>query len=348
MPDSSLQGKPTREDLMIVYKFLLGREPDDTVDLDEILKGSNWDSVRKIILASRQFQEFLSQFQIGHFIVPWNGPPARVDTEVSDNDLARMFSRIEAGFNTLGNTEPYWAVLTNDRFRMKHLEASKAQFFERGKGDLAVLHSFAARARINLKSFDTCFELGCGVGRVTFHLAGLFGQVIGWDISEAMIMEAKANAVAFDCTNVTLKTVRSFAEFDELDDFDCFFSRIVLQHNPPPVARYMLSKIFAKIRPGGIACFQVPTYIFGYSFDSDKYLSEPPKGSFEMHVLPQAVIFELLTRNNFRVLEVREDGATSPIGTPGRIVSNTFFAQKAPFSASADDSKRRSAKDLVA
>src|SRR6185503_9316167 len=35
-------------------------------------------------------------------------------------------------------------------------------------------------------------EIGCGIGRMTRHLAGIFGEVYGVDVSAEMIRQAKA------------------------------------------------------------------------------------------------------------------------------------------------------------
>lgn len=44
------------------------------------------------------------------------------------------------------------------------------------------------------------FELGCGAGRVTRALAGVFGEVVGADISAQMVSLAREGArVAAEC-----------------------------------------------------------------------------------------------------------------------------------------------------
>ena len=140
----------------------------------------------------------------------------------------------------ISKSEPYWAVLTNDKYRKMSIDEIKTHFFEEGKSDTKILITFAKRHNIDLHLLDTCFEIGCGIGRVTVHLAIIFNKAVGWDNAEPMIAEAKLNAVKFSCNNVTLHTVKKFTQFCELTPFGCFFSRIVLQHNPPPVAYFML------------------------------------------------------------------------------------------------------------
>lgn len=324
MSQSLILEQPTLQDLLAVYRFLFDNEPDGTLDLAQVLSdGVTWDGVRKAIYASGQFQEFLSRRQIGSKSL--DGPARRVDIYVDATKLKKMFARIEAAFTELGKTEPYWAVSTNDNFRKENISTHRTEFFERGKNDINTLLQFATRANMDLRSFGKCFELGCGVGRVTFHLAQIFNKVIGWDIAKPMIAEAKMNASEFGYDSVDLHAVEEFSEFEDLKPFDFFFSRIVLQHNPPPVSFYILSKVLEKLRAGGVALFQIPTYGFGYSFDADRYLLSPPKNSFEMHCVPQRAILDLLEQRGCKILEIREDGATGP-GSPW--VSNTFFVQK--------------------
>jgi len=317
--------RPTEQDILAVYKFLFDEQPDGALDLAKVLTdGVTWVGVRRAICASPEFQEFLSRQHSGRKSLV--GPAQRVDIRVDEAKLKTMFARVEDGFTELSNNEPYWAVLTNENYRKENIAAHRSKFFEAGKIDMNVLLQFAGRANIDLRAFDTCFELGCGVGRVTVHLAQNFNKVIGWDIAKPMIAEAEVNVSEFGCNNVELHAVKEFSEFEDLKPFDCFFSKIVLQHNPPPVSYYMLSKILDKLRAGGIALFQMPTYGFGYSFDADQYLSSPPKKPVEMHCVPQRAILELLEDKHCSVLEIREDGAT---GNGSRWVSNTFLVKKA-------------------
>ncbi len=100
----------------------------------------------------------------------------------------------------------------------------------------------------------------------------------------------------------------------------------VLQHNPPPLAAKLLDKILARVRVGGVAYFQCQTYQTDYRFTVAEYLQErrrDPGGAscgWEMHCLPQPVIYQAFLRNGFSLLEVRED-AGQAYG-----ISQVFFA----------------------
>ncbi len=80
------------------------------------------------------------------------------------------------------------------------------------------------------------------------------------------------------------------------------------------------------LNPGGIAYFQVPTYQRGYKFSCANYLAHVGGGKeMEMHVLPQAEVFDIASQTEAQVLEIFEDSFTG-IFNGGR--SNTFVIRK--------------------
>jgi hypothetical protein len=109
---------------------------------------------------------------------------------------------------------------------------------------------------------------------------------------------------------------------------DAVYTVIVLQHNPPPVIRFLLNGLLQALAPGGVAFFQLLTYQQGYSFDARDYLRAVARqagGQMEMHALPQSRVFEIVAQQDCRVLEVLDDPFT---GYRRGALSNTFLAQK--------------------
>jgi hypothetical protein len=103
------------------------------------------------------------------------------------------------------------------------------------------------------------------------------------------------------------------ADFGMTEAFDLWYSRIVLQHNPPPIMAMILRRAFAMLAAGGMAVFQVPTYALGYRFGVAPYLAGLGKGNdIEMHVLPQPVVFRLAREAGCEPLEVLEDLSAGP------------------------------------
>ncbi|MCX7561915.1 class I SAM-dependent methyltransferase [Sulfitobacter sp. F26204] len=244
-----------------------------------------------------------------------------IDVEVPPETLGRMFERIKGEWKTLGETEPYWSVLTADQYHSARIQENLETFYASGQSNVTWMNNIARRNGVTLGKGQTCFELGCGVGRVTLPLSELFDHVTGFDISPGNLAEARAIINSRGNSNITLHQMAAIEDIHKAPRFDVLFTVIVLQHNPPPVQKYILEALLDKINPGGVAYFQLPTYIPGYAFSSKSYLEDSTRG-MEMHAVPMKAILDVLDAKGFRVLEVIQDNFT---GMPG---SHSFFATK--------------------
>lgn len=311
------------EDVKAAYRLILGRAPESgDVLRHHAEQYQSIDELREAFLTSPEFQN-----------VPWRSAPAApsdwresiVETEASPAEMTEMIRRVEATWQHLGQSEPHWSVLVNDRFRAERIGENEDLFYETGRIYLQRLQRAAERCGISFDDYRDCFELGCGVGRLTIWLSEQFEKVVAADISAAHLQVAEATLHRFGRNNVRLAQIASLGDLDRLPEFDLFTSMIVLQHNPPPIISLLLERMLRKLRPGGAAYFQVPTAILDYRFVVGEYLGQPnPTGRMEMHALPQRVLFDIIERSGCRLLEIREDDEV------GRepIVSNTVFLTK--------------------
>jgi len=317
----------SRHEVEMAYRLIMGREVESEQSIEGHLRHRSVEDMRRSFFSSEEFRtKVIPGFSTAGRPLTW--PPIRVDTDVSDDQLAQMIERVERNFQHMGETEPYWSVITADRFRVANIQTSEAEFFNSGQGVVNDFILAAERSGLALADCPTCFELGCGLGRSTIWLAEHFEHVIGTDISRSHLEIAAQALERFGKKDkVELLHIASISQIAELPDFDAFFSIIVLQHNPPPLIKFLLRVIFSKLRPGGLAYFQVPTYALGYSFDVNEYLvTEVKLGSPEMHVLPQSQLFKLVAECGCELLEIREDGA--PGGA--QFISNRLLVQKRP------------------
>ena len=105
-------------------------------------------------------------------------------------------------------------------------------------------------------------EIGCGVGRVTRALAGVFGEVHALDVSKQMIRQARKNLKGLP--NVRLH-VNNGADLSVLPNklmFDFAFSCIVFQHIPSrEVIENYIREVHRVLRPGRLFKFQVQGYL---------------------------------------------------------------------------------------
>ncbi len=100
-------------------------------------------------------------------------------------------------------------------------------------------------------------EIGCGAGRVTRALAGLFGECHAVDISPEMVAQATAALVRFPHAHV-YQNSGSDLEVIPASDFDFAFSTIVFQHIPSrEVIEKYVREVSRLLRPGALFKFQV-------------------------------------------------------------------------------------------
>lgn len=102
------------------------------------------------------------------------------------------------------------------------------EFFSTGRDDVEKVMTHCGWTGTGEKSL---LEIGCGVGRMTRHLAERFASVTAIDISATMIREAQR--LNSQLTNVTFSPANGvdLKAFDR-DAFDYVMSYIVFQHLP--------------------------------------------------------------------------------------------------------------------
>ncbi|OYU32034.1 MAG: methyltransferase type 12 [Comamonadaceae bacterium PBBC2] len=317
----------SRDEVIYAYRLLLGREPEnDTVVNHYATEVADLRALRELFINSTEFQTSVASVLAPRPPKPsFNGPAMRVELNAPAEKLQALFSKTSHQWHHLGETEPHWSVLTNDSYFQDTFHMNRDAFYASGKSEVAMFEATLMRAGVQSSRLKRCLELGCGVGRVTAPLASRFAEVVGVDISAAHLRVAQEHFAAQGIGNVQCKHLDSVDGVAALGNFDLLYSRIVLQHNPPPVMQHLLADLLDQLNPGGVAFFQVPTYKAGYRFAIDDYLSIDNHTTMEMHFLPQAALLDLLAQKRCRLLEMREDDA---IGLSMTSVSNTFLVQK--------------------
>ncbi|MGA2636856.1 class I SAM-dependent methyltransferase [Methylocella sp.] len=297
------------------YRGILGREPENEAVAQERL--DHIDRLEDLIAELFASDEFVSRLpqSIGQ---NYSYGPAQIDVDVPRAKLDQLFERHRLQWRALGETEPFWSVLTHDEFKTANLtNVSVDAFYATGKLHADFVDLFAQRNRTPVAR-GTCLELGCGVGRVTKHLAERFDKILAIDISEGNLQQCRKMAAHFGIKNIEFILMQSPAEAADLPSIDFFYSAIVLQHNSPPVQKFILDCILSKLKPGGAFYFQTQTYTPGYRFDIDEYLASPPN-QMDMHCLPMHEIFRLVENHCLSLRETLMDLWT------GRYGSHTFF-----------------------
>lgn len=262
------------------------------------------------------------QFQQRHML----SPPIRVDLAATPEQTARLTARIEASWVAFGATEPHWSVLSVPQFRSDRIGETLESFYASGDHAVARVRAALARAGADLDTAEEVLDYGCGVGRVSAAFARAGHRVHGVDISANHLALAREHCAAHGLDRVALHRIARLAEIDDLPAADLFFSVIVLQHNPPPLIAEILHRALARVRPGGFAYFQVPTYRTGYAYDLEADLAGAPEGTMELHILPQAALFAILDEAGFVPLEFRPNNAVAAAA----VESHAVLARRRP------------------
>lgn len=171
--------------------------------------------------------------------------------------LLHLKSSTDIEWERWGAEDPYFGVLTDDRFRSDNLtDQNRTRFFETGVQHVEhVLSVFADRFSEELRC-GTALDFGCGVGRVALPLSRHFARVDALDVSPSMLAEAQRNAQAADISNI------AFRQSDDvlsaaLEKYDFVHSSIVLQHLEVPRGRVLFDALVSKVAPGGFGVLHV-------------------------------------------------------------------------------------------
>jgi cyclopropane fatty-acyl-phospholipid synthase-like methyltransferase len=121
-----------------------------------------------------------------------------------------------------------------------------------------------------------CLDFGCGVGRVAIPLARRTGEVVGVDVSESMLAEARRNCEVQETRNVTL--LPSDDALSALTGrFDFIHSFVVFQHSPRERGDAILEALLEHLSVGALHlryATRVSTST-GSSTDSERAVTAP-------------------------------------------------------------------------
>lgn len=210
----------SEQDVIMAYRLILGREPENSAAVENIIsKQVKFKEMRDTFIKSVEFRQNVIG-KTGGMLKPLDWDVDCIETEVDDNTLALLYAHVERVWSDLGTTEPHYSVLTNEKFKSGKFKQHAAEFFASGSSSLQVFRKTLRRNSIDISQFQDCFELGCGVGRVTAKLAEIFPKIIAVDVS-APHLELACNALTYSAQKVVeFRRLESIKSFDLLPNFE--------------------------------------------------------------------------------------------------------------------------------
>jgi cyclopropane fatty-acyl-phospholipid synthase-like methyltransferase len=155
-----------------------------------------------------------------------------------------------------GKQDPYFAVLTHEKFRNKNLtDKSKTEFFESGKTHINHVLNVCKNYLEPNFSPKRALDFGCGTGRLLIPLAEIVEQVVGVDVSDSMLKEAQKNCEEYSVTNVNLYKSDDNLAYLNIN-FDFIHSVIVFQHIPVERGKIIFMNLLNRLEKGGIGAIQ--------------------------------------------------------------------------------------------
>lgn len=162
----------------------------------------------------------------------------------------------DAEWEKWGKNHPYFGVLARDSYRSHNLTAeAKREFFESGRTQIRHVLEVCRHHFGSGLVLERVLDFGCGTGRLVIPLAELADEVVGLDVSNAMLQEARKNCDEHDVQNVLL--LKSDDDLSALkDSFDLIHSSIVFQHIPVKRGKRIFANLLNHLNDGGIGVLQ--------------------------------------------------------------------------------------------
>ncbi|HEY9735499.1 MAG TPA: class I SAM-dependent methyltransferase [Trichocoleus sp.] len=167
-------------------------------------------------------------------------------------------TRLQRVWNSLGETEPFWAVITESSSLSTSADFKNERFYQSGVDEIKAVSDYLTSLGLTLQG-KRALDFGCGVGRLTQALAPYFDRVDGVDIAASMVETARQHNVHGDQCVYHVNTADNLAIFPEAA-FDFIYSNITLQHMEPQYALKYVQEFLRLLKPGGIALFQIPCH----------------------------------------------------------------------------------------
>jgi trans-aconitate methyltransferase len=174
--------------------------------------------------------------------------------EMSDSSASRAWKR-------WGEIDPYFGVLSDDAYRLDRFdESARERFFSTGEAHVEELFATIRRHLEPAFRPRVSVDFGCGTGRLVVPLAQRSGAVIGIDVSEAMLAEARKNCERQRIGNVEFATSVDALRTLAKDGYDFIHSYIVFQHIPIPDGMRIFEALVGRLNVGGVLALHFTLY----------------------------------------------------------------------------------------
>lgn len=164
----------------------------------------------------------------------------------------------DKAWKTIGKDNPYYGVITEDRFKTENLnDDSKRAFFQTGEEYVdRVFNTIHKHFNPNFAP-KHILDFGCGTGRLALAFAKKAIRVDAVDISMGMLAEAQENAKQAGVHNVNFHLSDDALSQIEAHTYDLVNTYIVLQHINVNRGYTYIERMIRMLNKDGIGVIQV-------------------------------------------------------------------------------------------
>lgn len=163
-----------------------------------------------------------------------------------------MFENSDKEWESYGAKNPYFGVLSHERFLAKNIDdEALAEFWRSGEQDIQTVFDNIKRHIDPDFQPVQALDFGCGVGRLLLALSARCEHATGVDVSPSMLAEAGTAAHKKGIGNVSFVRSRDCSELAK-QHYCLVHSYIVLQHIPEDRGYAILDNLLDSLRSGGV------------------------------------------------------------------------------------------------
>jgi SAM-dependent methyltransferase len=171
------------------------------------------------------------------------------EATVSGADLLAGVRDTDADWREVGQSQPYWGVLSHPDFRAEAITPERVEaFYSTGRPYIDNVARWLKDAT-GASPSGRALDFGCGVGRLSEAMCAYAADVTGLDVSPGMLELARARS-----SKVTYVGEMPDGPFDWINSF------IVFQHIAPVQGLEILKDLLARLAPGGAVSLQFATW----------------------------------------------------------------------------------------
>jgi ubiquinone/menaquinone biosynthesis C-methylase UbiE len=159
-------------------------------------------------------------------------------------------------WEAFGRNDPYYGVLSHERFRKDRLnDDSLKEFFKSGQEHIDFVLATIQTSLDSEFSPSRALDFGCGIGRCSIPLTRVCQSVLGVDVSDSMLQQARKICLEQSISNLEL--VKSDDTLSGVvGPFDFVHSFLVFQHIPAKRGKKIFSRLIQLLSDNGVASVQ--------------------------------------------------------------------------------------------